>query len=155
MNNGQWKTINNDLKNTTHIINDRITLKTEGELLEKVSRTCSPVTPVELFLLQTLWYAMNEERTWMWSFFTHIFLSGLSSNDGHCKTVEVMPPTLPQGNIGSIASLLAATLYNGNPDRNRTPISGIAYQLRHVYIYFRTRFLLILDIQYFSLFFLF
>ena len=56
---------------------------------------------------------MNEERTGMWSFLTHIFLSGLSNNGGHCKTVEVMPSTLPQGNIGSVASLLAATLYNG------------------------------------------
>jgi hypothetical protein len=103
-----WKTINNYLKNTTHIINDRstrTTLKIEGQLLEKLSRTCSPVTPVELFLLQTWWYTMNEERTGMWSFFTHIFLSGLSSNDGHCKTVEVMPSTLPQGNIGSVQEL--------------------------------------------------
>jgi len=31
---------------------------------------------------------------------------------------EVMTSTLPRGNLGSVASLLAATLYQGNPDRN-------------------------------------
>jgi hypothetical protein len=51
---------------------------------------------------------MHEESTGMWP-----FLSGLSSNGGNCKTVEVMHSTLPQGNIGLVASLLAATLYNG------------------------------------------
>jgi hypothetical protein len=29
-----------------------------------------------------------------------------------------MISTLPRGTIGSVASLLAATLYQGNPDRN-------------------------------------
>jgi hypothetical protein len=29
-----------------------------------------------------------------------------------------MISTLPRGNLGSAASLLAATLYQGNPDRN-------------------------------------
>jgi hypothetical protein len=31
---------------------------------------------------------------------------------------EVMTSTLPKGSLGSVASLLAATLYQGNPDRN-------------------------------------
>jgi hypothetical protein len=30
----------------------------------------------------------------------------------------VVTSTLPKGTLGSIASLLAATLYQGNPDRN-------------------------------------
>jgi hypothetical protein len=29
-----------------------------------------------------------------------------------------MISTLPKGTLGSVASLLAATLYQGNPDRN-------------------------------------
>jgi hypothetical protein len=32
-----------------------------------------------------------------------------------------MTSTLPKGTLGSVASLLAATLYQGNPDR-RLPI---------------------------------
>ena len=130
MNNGQWKTINNYLKNTTQKINDRATrttLKTEGELLEKMSRSCSPVTPVELFLLQTRLFAMNEERPecgHLW----HIYSLTVYQ-------VMLMTSTLLQGTIGSAASLLAATLYNGNHDRNKTPIFGISYQLRHVSIY--------------------
>jgi hypothetical protein len=31
---------------------------------------------------------------------------------------EVMTSTLPKGTLGSVASLLAATLYQGKPDRN-------------------------------------
>jgi hypothetical protein len=31
---------------------------------------------------------------------------------------EVMTSTLPKGALGSVASLLVATLYQGNPDRN-------------------------------------
>jgi hypothetical protein len=31
---------------------------------------------------------------------------------------KVMTSTLPKGTLGSVASLLAATLYQGNPDRN-------------------------------------
>jgi hypothetical protein len=35
-----------------------------------------------------------------------------------CKIFEVMTSTLPKGTLGSVASLLAAALYQGNPDRN-------------------------------------
>ena len=35
-----------------------------------------------------------------------------------CKILEVMTSTLPKGTLGSVASLLAATLYQGNPVRN-------------------------------------
>jgi hypothetical protein len=34
-----------------------------------------------------------------------------------CTIFEVTS-TLPKGTLGSVASLLAATLYQGNPDRN-------------------------------------
>ena len=35
------------------------------------------------------------------------------------KIFEVMTLTLPKGTIGSVASLLAATLYQRNPDKNQ------------------------------------
>jgi hypothetical protein len=37
---------------------------------------------------------------------------------GDRKIFEVMTSNLPRGTLGSVASLLAATLYQGNPDRN-------------------------------------
>ena len=46
------------------------------------------------------------------------FHSGQPSHGGDRKTFEVMNSTLPKGTIGSVASLLAATLYQRNPDRN-------------------------------------
>jgi hypothetical protein len=42
------------------------------------------------------------------------------SHGGDRKTFEVMTSALPKGTLGSVASLLAATLYQGNPDRNHT-----------------------------------
>jgi hypothetical protein len=44
---------------------------------------------------------------------TQIFHSGQPS-----KIFEVMTSTLPKGTLGSVASLLAATLYQGSPDKN-------------------------------------
>ena len=44
---------------------------------------------------------------------------------------NVMTSTSPRGTLGSVSSLLAATLYQGNPDR--TTSSGISYQLRDIY----------------------
>jgi hypothetical protein len=57
-------------------------------------------------------------RTYPWSFVTQIFHSGQPSHGGDRKSCEVMTSTLPKGTLGSVASLLAATLYQGNPDRN-------------------------------------
>jgi hypothetical protein len=37
------------------------------------------------------------------------------SHGGDCKIFEVMTSTLPKGTLGSVAFLLAATLYQGNP----------------------------------------
>jgi hypothetical protein len=49
---------------------------------------------------------------------TQIFHNGQPSHGGDRKIFEVMTSTLPKGTLGSVASLLAATLYQGNPDRN-------------------------------------
>jgi hypothetical protein len=46
---------------------------------------------------------------------TQIFHIG---HGGDRKIFEVMTSTLPKGTLGSVASLLAATLYQRYPDRN-------------------------------------
>ena len=56
--------------------------------------------------------------TYPWSFVTQIFHNGQLSRGGDCKIFEAMTSTLPKGTLGSVASLLAATIYQGNPDRN-------------------------------------
>ena len=55
-----------------------------------------------------------------WSFVTQIFHNGQPSHGGDRNIFEVMTSTLPKGTLGSVASLLAATLYQGNIDRNHT-----------------------------------
>jgi hypothetical protein len=42
----------------------------------------------------------------------------MPSHGGDRKLFEVMTSTFPKGTLSSVASLLAATLYQGNPDRN-------------------------------------
>jgi hypothetical protein len=49
---------------------------------------------------------------------TQIFHIGQPSHGGDRNMFEVMTSTLPKGTIGSVTSLLAATIYQGNPDRN-------------------------------------
>jgi hypothetical protein len=49
---------------------------------------------------------------------TQIFHNGQPNHGGERKIFEVMTSTLPKGTLGSVASLLAATLYQGKPDRN-------------------------------------
>ena len=56
--------------------------------------------------------------TYPWSFVTQIFQNGQPSHGGGRKSFEVMTSTLSKGTLGSVASLLAAILYQGNPDRN-------------------------------------
>jgi hypothetical protein len=56
--------------------------------------------------------------TYPWSFVTQIFQNGQPSHGGGRKIFEVMTSTLPIGTLGSVASLLTATLSQGNPDRN-------------------------------------
>ena len=52
--------------------------------------------------------------TYPWSFVTQIFHNGQPSHGGDRKIFEVMTSTLPKGTIGTVASLLAVTLYQGN-----------------------------------------
>ena len=49
---------------------------------------------------------------------TQIFHSDQPSHGGDRKTFEITISTLSIGTLGSVASLLVATLYQGNPDRN-------------------------------------
>jgi hypothetical protein len=56
--------------------------------------------------------------TYPWSFVTQIFHNGQPSHGGDRKIFKVMTSTLPKGTVGSVASLLAATLYQRNADRN-------------------------------------
>ena len=56
--------------------------------------------------------------TYPWSFVTQIFHNGQPSHGGDRKIFEVMTSTLPRETLGSVASLLAAILFRGNPDRN-------------------------------------
>ena len=75
--------------------------------------------------------------TYPWSFVTQIFHNGQPSHGGDRKFFEVTTSTLPKGTLGSVASLLAATLYQGNHDRNHklwkryTPYAGAAGMLLH------------------------
>jgi hypothetical protein len=54
--------------------------------------------------------------TYPWSFVTQIFHKGQPSHGGDSKTFEVM--IYPRGILGSVASLLTATLYQGKLDMN-------------------------------------
>jgi len=76
-------------------------------------------------------------------FVTQISNIDQPSNCGNRKTFEVMTSTLPKGTLGSVDSLLAATLYQRNPDRNHklwyivsieryTPYVGAAGMLLHM-----------------------
>ena len=49
---------------------------------------------------------------------TQLFHNGHPSHCGDRKTFEVMTSTKLRGTLGSLASLLAATLSHGNPDMN-------------------------------------
>ena len=69
---------------------------------------------------------MNEERSGkclrQWNIFvvilTHIFHNGQPSHGCDRTIFEVMSSTELRGTLCPVASLLAATLYQGNPDRN-------------------------------------
>ena len=49
---------------------------------------------------------------------TQTFHSDKPNLGGDDNIIEVMTVTLPKATLGSVASLLAATLYQGNPGRN-------------------------------------
>jgi len=61
---------------------------------------------------------LTTSGTYPGSFVTQIFHNGQPSHGGDRKPFAVKTSTLPIGNLGSVASLLAATLYQGNSDRN-------------------------------------
>ena len=62
--------------------------------------------------------------TYPWSFQV-IFHNGQPSHGGDRKIFEVMTSTLPKGTLGSVASLLAAIIYQGNPYRNHKLIRDL------------------------------
>jgi hypothetical protein len=116
----------------TNKTKDRVTrtpLKTEGELrcsgMVGSSYSTSGTRRVNLVTNRAISHEWGKDRemsttsgTYPWSFVTQIFHSGQPSHGGDSKIFEVMTSTLPKGTLGSVASLLAATLYQGNPDRN-------------------------------------
>ena len=55
--------------------------------------------------------------TYSWSYVPQIFHDAQPSHGGNCKTFKMVASTLPLGTLVSLASLLAATLYQGNPER--------------------------------------
>ena len=59
---------------------------------------------------------LTTSGTYPWSFVTQIFHIGQPSHGGDRNMFEVMTSTLPKGTIGSVTSLLAATIYQGNND---------------------------------------
>jgi len=78
--------------------------------------------------------------TYPWSFVTQIFHNGQPSRGGNRKIFEVMTSTLPRGTLGSVASLLATTLYQGNPDRNHK-LWNILSERANFIFYFQNNFL--------------
>jgi hypothetical protein len=67
-----------------------------------------------------------------WSFVTQIFQNGQPSHGGDRKIFEVMTSTLPKGTLRSVTSLLGATLYQINPDRNHK-LWNIVSTERYIY----------------------
>jgi len=57
---------------------------------------------------------------------------------GDRKTFEVITSTQPRGALGSVAPLLAATLYQGNPDKNHKLWSIVSTEryILHIIIFF-------------------
>jgi hypothetical protein len=63
------------------------------------------------------WEVFTTSGAYPLSFVTQIFHNGQPSHGGDHK-MFVMTSTLPRGTLSSVASLLTATLYQENPDRN-------------------------------------
>jgi hypothetical protein len=115
-----------------HKIKDQVTrtpLKTGDELRcsVRVSSSCSTsdtrrVNLVTNPVISREWgkdrEVLTRSGTYPWSFVTQIFHNGQPCHGDDRKIFEVMTSTLPRGTLGSVACLLAATLYQGNPDWN-------------------------------------
>jgi hypothetical protein len=95
----------------------------------RVNLVTNPVTSRERGMDRKVF---TTSGTYPWSFVTQIFHNGQPSHGGNRKIVEVMTSTLPRGTLGSVASLLAATLYQGNPDRNHK-LWNIVSAERYIY----------------------
>ena len=107
---------------------DRVTrtpLKSGGELMcsRGVGSSCSTrgTRRVNLVTNPVISRESGKDRevfttsgTYPWSFVTQIF----HIHGGNRNIFKVMTSTLPKGTLGSVASLLAATLYQRNADRN-------------------------------------
>ena len=99
----------------------------------RVNLVTNPVTSRERGMDRKVF---TTSGTYPWSFVTQIFHNGQPSHGGNRKIVEVMTSTLPRGTLGSVASLLAATLYQGNSDRKHkllNIVSSVIYIL-HVQV---------------------
>ena len=128
--NGQKKKDTQRSTKHTYKTEDRVTrtpLKTGGELRYsgRVSSSCSTsgtrcVNLVTNPVISREWGKGREvfttSRTYPWSFVTHIFHNGQPGHGGDRTIFEVMTSNLPKETLGTVASLLAATLYQGNPD---------------------------------------
>ena len=116
----------------TYKTKDRVTrtpLKTGGELRcsgrVRSFYSTSDTRRVNLVTNSVIRHAWGKDQevfttsgTYPWSFVTQIFHNGQPSHGGDRKTFEVVSSTELRGPLGSVASLLAATLYQGNPDSN-------------------------------------
>ena len=119
----------------TYKIKDRVTrtaLKTGGELRfsGRVSSSCSTscTSRVNLVTNPVTSHEWGKDPevpttngTYPWSFVTQIFHYGQSWHGGDRKTFEVMPWTSLRGTLGSVASLLAATLSKNNVHLSSSP----------------------------------
>jgi hypothetical protein len=81
----------------------------------RVNLVTNPVISHEWWKIRKV---LTTSGTYPWSFVTQIFHRGQPSHGGDRKTFEVMTSTWLRGTLGPVASLLAAILYQGNPDRN-------------------------------------
>ena len=91
----------------------RTPLKIDGT--RRVNLVTNPVISREWW---QNWEVLTTGGTYSWSFVTQIFNNGQPSHGGARKIFEVMTSTLPRWNFGTVASLLAATLYQGYLNRN-------------------------------------
>ena len=122
-------------KQHAHTTKDRVTrtpLSTGGELRcsGRVGSSCSTsgIRRVNLDTNSVLshewrknWEVFTTSVTHPWSFVAQIFHNGQTSHGDDRKILEVRTSALPKGTLGSVAPLLAATLYQGNTDRNHKP----------------------------------
>jgi hypothetical protein len=127
------KGTNNEQQNITHKTKDDREIRTplkpgsESRFSGRVTSSCctSGTRRVNLVKNPVISHKWGKDRevfstswTYLWSFVTQIFHNGQPIYGGDRKTFEVMTSTYPIGTLGSVTSLLAATLYPGNPDRN-------------------------------------